>query len=520
MKQCFGYVRVSTVKQGEGVSLEAQREAIERFAAQNNITIKHWFEEKETAAKSGRPGFNSMLKQLRQGRADGLVIHKIDRSARNFRDWANIGELSDAGIDVHFANESLDFRSRGGRLSADIQAVIAADYVRNLREECIKGIRGRLKQGLYPFAAPIGYLDNGSGKPKTLDPVRAPLVKRAFELYASGQFSIKSLEREMDVRGLQTRNGRAASKRCIENMLSNPFYCSLIRLKRTGEIFEGTHKKLISAKLFETVQAVKSGKAIKRVTRHDFSYRSLFQCNLCTATMHPERQKGHVYYRCHNPDCPTKCVREERIEQKIIAVLQKVRFSEPHLEYISNAVQQWCQKSASPELAKTHAMQLQQVDNQLEKLDDAAIEKIIDQQNHGRRKKELLLKRTRLEEAKSNAGKMRTHPATVRKFFERLKNLAEHYIFAAPNEKRQIVEIATSNRRLSMKNVYLEPANWLLATQNALCVPYGGPQRTTFRTNQELNDQQIEQLIELSLSDEAGEIQVILDSESNRTTHL
>jgi hypothetical protein len=63
MKQCFGYVRVSTVKQGEGVSLEAQREAIEAFARRENIEIIEWFEEKETAAKCGRPIFNAMVKK-------------------------------------------------------------------------------------------------------------------------------------------------------------------------------------------------------------------------------------------------------------------------------------------------------------------------------------------------------------------------------------------------------------------------------------------------------------------------
>ncbi len=81
---------------------------------------------------------------------------------------------------------SLDFRSRGGRLAADVQAVVAADYIRNLRDECIKGLNGRLKQGYYPFRAPIGYLDNGRGQPKTLDPLRAGLVREAFELYSRG----------------------------------------------------------------------------------------------------------------------------------------------------------------------------------------------------------------------------------------------------------------------------------------------------------------------------------------------
>ena len=153
MKQYFAYVRVSTAKQGEGVSLEAQQDAIAAYAAKHGLSVAEWFEEKETAAKCGRPVFNAMVKQLRAGKARGIIMHKIDRSARNFADWAKIGDLSDAGIDVHFATESLDFRSRGGRLSADIQAVIAADYIRNLREETLKGIRGRLKQGLYPFGA-------------------------------------------------------------------------------------------------------------------------------------------------------------------------------------------------------------------------------------------------------------------------------------------------------------------------------------------------------------------------------
>src|SRR5579864_4765278 len=143
MSQYFGYIRVSTVKQGEhGVSLQQQREAIERYAQRNNCKVIQWFEEQETAAKRGRPVFSEMMKLLRRGKARGVIIHKIDRSARNLRDWADLGELIDHGIDVYFVNESLDLHSRGGRLSADIQAVVASDYIRNLREEAKKGFYG------------------------------------------------------------------------------------------------------------------------------------------------------------------------------------------------------------------------------------------------------------------------------------------------------------------------------------------------------------------------------------------
>src|SRR5438445_13357553 len=106
MKQFFGYVRVSTAKQGEkGVSLQEQRDAIERYAQRKGLKFSEWFEERETAAKRGRPIFNKMLKLLRRGKVDGVIIHKIDRSARNLKDWADLGELIDEGIDIHFANE-------------------------------------------------------------------------------------------------------------------------------------------------------------------------------------------------------------------------------------------------------------------------------------------------------------------------------------------------------------------------------------------------------------------------------
>src|SRR5690606_2989825 len=101
--------------------------------------------------------------------------------------------------------------SRGGRLSADIQAVVAADYVRNLRQEVRKGISGRLKQGLYPLPAPIGYRDMGKGMVKTVDPVTAPLVRKAFELYATESFSLKRLQEQLHRLGLRNKRGGAVT---------------------------------------------------------------------------------------------------------------------------------------------------------------------------------------------------------------------------------------------------------------------------------------------------------------------
>ena len=254
MNKFFAYVRVSTAKQGEhGVSLQEQRDSINRFAQRLNLQIESWFEERETAAKRGRPVFSQMLKLLKNKKAAGVILHKIDRGARNLKDWADLGELIDNGITVHFSNESLDLQSRGGRLSADIQAVVAADYIRNLREETRKGFYGRLKQGLLPLPAPVGYRDCGKGNRKEIDPVQGPLVRKAFELHSTGKYNLLQLVEEMFKIGLRNKAGGKVTLNGMSHVLNNRFYIGLIDLKQSKQTFAGIHEPLVPKSLFDCV---------------------------------------------------------------------------------------------------------------------------------------------------------------------------------------------------------------------------------------------------------------------------
>src|SRR5215213_9484330 len=264
-KKYFSYIRVSTQRQGQtGTSLAEQQAAIEHYAQSWNLLIVKRFEERETAAKLGRPVFLEMLKALKQGKAQGVIIHKIDRSARNLKDWVDLGSLMDSGVEILFASESLDLNSRGGRLSADIQAVVASDYIRNLREETKKGIYGRLKQGLYPFPAVTGYLNTGKGNPKKLDPINAPLVRQAFELYATGNWGLIALADKMYELGLRNKNGKKITINGLSSILHNLFYTGVIEIEKTGEVFAGIHQPIVSKKLFDEAQAVFEGKNVKK----------------------------------------------------------------------------------------------------------------------------------------------------------------------------------------------------------------------------------------------------------------
>lgn len=482
MKPCFGYIRVSTVKQGEGVSLEVQKDAIIGFASRNDIEITQWFEEKETAAKSGRPIFNKMLQMLRQGHAKGMVIHKIDRSARNLKDWATISELSDSGLDVYFATESLDFRSRGGRLTADIQAVIAADYIRNLSFEARKGIHGRLKQGIYPFPAPTGYLNSGPGKPKTLDPVRAPLVRQLFDLYLTGNYSIRSLHTEIVKRGLTNQKNRPVSKGNVETMLKNGFYCGIMRNGRSGETFSGIHEKLITAAEFKRVAYIKEGRYAKKNTQHNHLLRRLFYCASCTALLCPERQKGNVYYRCHSKGCSVNTVREEFLETAIVAALNSFQFAKNDLNKFDDEVEKWKNSCQWNNILRSIDLRLNEAEARIQRLTDLLIDASIDKDTYNERREALLINVEELKVEKREHARNANSEQDRKKFLELMKTVTGLYISSNPGEKRALVESCFSNRIWDGKNVYLEPSKMVLDALDTSSVYEGGATRDTYRT--------------------------------------
>ena len=393
----FAYIRVSTVKQGErGSSLAEQKSAIEAYAIRNELSISRHFEEMETAAKQGRRMFTQMLSALRAGKANGLIIHKIDRSARNLRDWADLGDLIDRGIDVRFVTDNFDLLSRGGRLSADIQAVVAADYIRNLREEVKKGMYGRLKQGLYPWAAPIGYLDRGKGQAKIIDPIKGPLVQHLFERYATNTVSFEILRHEMHGLGLTTRAGKPLAPNTLTNILNNPFYAGVIRIGTTGETFSGIHEPLISKALFERVQHILRGKAVRKVAKHAFLLRQMVKCDDCgRRTLTAERQRGKIYYRCHSRTCHGASWRDDVLEGVALREFERIRLDEQGLGDFRDFVRdEYRSRADDTERFKTSLqLRLQHVDDRITRLTDLLIDEAIDRDSFNARKEKLLLER-------------------------------------------------------------------------------------------------------------------------------
>jgi site-specific DNA recombinase len=484
MKSYFAYIRVSGPKQGE-VSLPEQRAAIERYAERHNLRICEWFQERKTAAKRGRPVFGEMLKELRRDKADGVIIHKIDRSARNLKDWADLGELIDSGREVHFATETLDLNSRGGRLSADIQAVVAADFIRNLREETRKGFYGRLRQGLYPMRAPIGYLDRGRGKPKEPDPAVAPLIHRAFDLYSTGTYSLQKLRQEVTRLGLRNRVGKPLSHHGISTLLKNPFYIGIMRIDITNETFQGVHTPIVSTLLFKRVQAVLQGRYAPKTQKHFFLFRRMLRCAHCAYTLSGERQKGHVYYSCHTPACPTTGVREEYIEERIANAFQAVTLTEQEAPAVEQEIRtltaSWAEQLDA--LRKSVELQRGQLQGRLDRLVDAYMEQIIDRKAFDARRSALLVEQTELKERSMAISSGNYNSANkILELFELAKSLYFTYLSANPDERRDLIDRTTSNRTIHGKNLVFGLKSPFKELANRTKLSFGDPKRPDVRT--------------------------------------
>jgi hypothetical protein len=430
-----------------------------------------------------------MLRSLRLGKAQGVVIHKIDRSARNLKDWADLGELIDQGIEVHFANEALDLHSRGGRLSADIQAVVASDYVRNLREEAKKGIYGRLKQGFYPMMAPLGYLDHGAGKAKTIDPEKGPLVKRAFELYATARFNLHRLSDELYGLGLRNRNGNRISLNGFSVLLNNAFYTGLIRIKKTGQVFQGNHEPLITKYTFDRVQDILEGRFNTRTIRHEFLFRRLITCKCCGYSLIGETKKGHVYYRCHKKDCPTTCIREEAVQSILMERLRTLEFTRAEKEYLTAAIQELKARWITDrELClKNLIVRHEQLTERLTRLTDAYLDGTIDRELFEERKAAVLFERQAITGSIDGIERNeRSIPDLLENFLERAGSAYSLYKTAQTEEKRRMLKIVTSNLTVEQKNVDFTFRNPFGVIANREKSIDGGPSSEIGRTWKQL----------------------------------
>lgn len=353
--QAVIFARVSTKEQEPGASLDAQKAAMEDYCVKKGLKIVNKYRVIESSTNGKRVVFHEMLDFVRkQKNKTAIVVHCIDRFQRRFNECVEVETLLlDDKIDIHFCKEGLILTKNSS--SADIMrwdmGILSGKmYVANLRDNVNRGMEYKWSNGEYQTKSPVGYLNI----PKTkitpaniiLDPERAPLVKKMFEMYATGCYSIKSLQqfaKEMNLCSIRSKNHKPLGRETIWNTLKNPFYYGEMKIR--GEIMPHKYEPIISKALFEQVQEVLSGKNTCVPTREyggiSFAFRKLIKCAECGGTISSEHHKGHVYLRCTHPrgNCNQKTVRESLILQQLDdEVFSKIRLNANIIDLLKKCV--------------------------------------------------------------------------------------------------------------------------------------------------------------------------------------
>jgi site-specific DNA recombinase len=212
-----------------------------------------------------------MLAYVREGNVDYVLVHKLDRLARDRADDVMIlATIQVADAVLVSATESID-ETPSGMLMHGIKASMAEFYSRNLANEAKKGIAQKAMNGGTHGVAPIGYvntlarIEGREVKGVAFDEEKVEHIRWAFQTYATGQWSILTLRDELEVRGLKSRStlkyvGTRLNNSQVHRLLSNPYYMGKVRHREI--IYDGAHQPLVDAETWHLVQDILAGRRI------------------------------------------------------------------------------------------------------------------------------------------------------------------------------------------------------------------------------------------------------------------
>lgn len=362
--QAVIFARVSSDKQEQqGVSLDVQMEAITDYCAKKNLKIIKEFNISESSTRGERKQYNEMLNYIQASKGKiAIVVNCVDRLQRSDDDSYMINNLRKEGkIEVHFLKESLVIHkdSRGADLLFwKMSVLMASSQIYNMQDKVKDSQNRNWNEGKWQGFAPIGYINiprrTGKQSDIIIDTERAPKVKKLFDEYATGMHTLRSLEqmaKELNLTSLQAKKGKTISRNHIYNILTNPFYYGVMRVK--GKLLPHIYEPIIDKALFDCVQDIMIGNSrppLKLgIGEIPYMFRGLIRCGTCGGTITPETHtkksgKKFTYLRCsHIKDahCEQGIVNENVImEQLDREVFDKVYMPTHILENLKSNVRE------------------------------------------------------------------------------------------------------------------------------------------------------------------------------------
>lgn len=352
------YARKSTESEDRQVqSLDDQLRILRDIADRDKFKVVEVITESKSAKEPGkRPGFQKLLQLIESGQIEGILTWHINRLTRNLVDGGFLAHALSSGKLQMIRTPERTFRSEDNVLLLAIENGVATSYIHDLSKAVRRGMDSKAAKGWKPGQAPIGYINDWESREIKLDPIRGPMVRRAFEMLMSGSYSVAEIWRELKKLGLtgksKSRRGKAISRVAVHNMLRNPFYAGQLQYK--GELLQGAHQPIVSRGEFELAQLrLKRVSNPKHRTNHPPAFSGVFTCKSCgAAVVHEQKRKRlagsgnevtYNYYHCSGSrGCKRLSVAEQPVSELARVFVDHLAISRSFADWCYTAVQNAC----------------------------------------------------------------------------------------------------------------------------------------------------------------------------------
>lgn len=357
------YVRVSTMEQAtEGYSLGEQTARIEKYCdAMEWKVYKVYTDAGYSGGNTERPALKQMMKDVKSGKINKVVVYKLDRLSRSQKDTLHLIEDVFLKNECDFVsmNENFDTSTSFGRAMIGILAVFAQLEREQIKERMTLGKDARAKLGKFHGSnkVPIGY--NYFDGELIKNEYEMIQIQRAFQLTLEGQ-SPYQIAIELNECGYTHKYGDWNDVN-VRRILNQKTYCGYIYHK--GEWFKGTHDSYISEETFKEVQKILK----ERSRRHqECNHRSGLATSYLGGFLHCAHCKGKFgkayrdwkkkdgsvtrssKYTCNSrskrnkhlikdPNCKNKIWIMEDLDQIIFDEIKKLSFDPAYFDQIKES---------------------------------------------------------------------------------------------------------------------------------------------------------------------------------------
>jgi len=282
-------------------SVDDQIDVMTKFAKERGIIIHDIIQESKSAKKPGRQGFAELTQRIMDGEATGILTWRLNRLARNPVDGGLISWLLQEGQIEHIQTHHSGYKPSDNVLMMQLEFGMANQFSKDLSVDVKRGLNAKATRGWFPVSRlPIGYIHNPSFKKEGGNeiiphPVQFKIMKRVWERFLTGQYSLAEITRIARLAGLKTVNGRAVSRTVLHYSLCNPFYYGEFKWRnKDGEpaLLKGKHKPMISKPDFLQARRILKGHGGRpqyhSVSGDLFSFKGIFSCGECGCSITAE----------------------------------------------------------------------------------------------------------------------------------------------------------------------------------------------------------------------------------------